>query len=59
MADYFSQFSCVLDVGMANKAIAALDLYLRLREDDAASDDPEFTGFALSLKDGRQYSVGL
>ena len=52
MADYFTHFSCVLDVGTANKAIAALDLYLRLREEDEASDDPEFSGFALSLQDG-------
>ena len=52
MADYFTHFSCVLDVGTANKAIAALDLYLRLREEDEASDHPEFSGFALSLQDG-------
>ena len=25
MADYFTQFSCVLDVGTADKALAALD----------------------------------
>ena len=34
MADYFTYFSCVLNVGTAEKAIAALDLFLRLREED-------------------------
>ena len=29
MADYFTQFSCVLDVGTPDKAVAALDLFLR------------------------------
>lgn len=57
MADYFTQFSCVLDVGTPDKAIAALDLLLRLREEDEASDDPEFSGFALSLPDGPGSSV--
>ena len=57
MADYFTQFSCVLDVGTADKALAALDLFLRLREEDEATDDPEFSGFALSLQDGLGTSV--
>ena len=57
MADYFTQFSCVLDVGTPDKAAAALDLFLRLREADEASEDPEFSGFALSLQDGPGSSV--
>lgn len=57
MADYFTQFSCVLDVGAPDKAVTALDLFLRLREEDEASDDPEFSGFALSLQDGPGCSV--
>ncbi|PTX39803.1 hypothetical protein IQ03_04457 [Gemmobacter caeni] len=57
MADYFTQFSCVLDVGTPEKAVAALDLFLRLREEDEASDDPEFSGFALSLPDGPGSSI--
>lgn len=57
MADYFTQFSCVLDVGTPEKAVAALDLFLRLREEDKDSDDPEFLGFALSLPDGPGSSV--
>lgn len=57
MADYFTQFSCVLDVGAPDKSVAALDLFLRLREEDEASDDPEFSGFAFSLPDGPGSSV--
>lgn len=57
MADYFTQFSCVLDVGTPDKAVTALDLFLRLREEDEASDDPEVSGFALSLPDGPGSSV--
>ena len=57
MAYYFTQFSCVLDAGTPDKAVAALDLFLRLREEDEASDDPEFSGFALLLQDGPGSSV--
>lgn len=57
MADYFTQFSCVLDVETPDKAVAALDLFLHLREEDEASDDPEYSGFALSLPDGPGSSV--
>jgi hypothetical protein len=57
VADYFTQFSCTLDVGTPDKAVTALDLFLRLREEDEASDDPEFSGFALSLPDGPGSSV--
>lgn len=57
MADYFTQFSCVLDVGSADRAVAALDLFLRLREEEEDADDPEFSGFALSLQDGPGSSV--
>ena len=52
MADYFTHFSCVLDVGTPEKAVAALDLVLRLRAEEEDADDPEFSGFALSLQDG-------
>lgn len=57
MADYFTQFSCTLDVGTPEKAVTALDLFLRLREEDEASDDQEVLGFALSLPDGPGSSV--
>ena len=57
MADYFTHFSCALDVRSPEKAIAALDLFLRLREEDEASDDPQVSGFALGLQDGPGGSV--
>lgn len=57
MADYFTHFSCVLDVGTPEKAIAALELFQRLQEEDETSDHPEFSGFALALQDGPGSSV--
>lgn len=39
MADYFTHFSCVLDVGSPEKAIAALDRLTRLHLDEEGSDD--------------------
>lgn len=57
MADYFTHFSCVLDAGTAAKAVRALDLLLRLREEDEDSDDPQYSGFALALQDGPGSSV--
>jgi hypothetical protein len=57
MADYFTHFSCVLDAGTPEKAVQALDLFLRLREEDEDSDDPQFSGFALALQDGPGSSV--
>jgi len=57
VADYFTQFSCALDVGTPDKAATALDLFLRLREEEEASDDPEVSGFALSMPDGPGSSV--
>ena len=43
MADYFTHFSCVLDVGSPEKAIAALDLLTRLHLDEEGSDDPAYS----------------
>jgi hypothetical protein len=57
VADYFTHFSCVLDVGTPEKAVAALDLVLRLRAEEEGADDPTFSGFALSLQDGPGSSV--
>ena len=57
MADYFTHFSCVLDVGSPEKAIAALDLLTRLHLDEEASDDPEYSGFAMSQQDGPGSSI--
>ena len=57
MADYFTHFSCVLDVGTPTKATAALELLDRLRLEEEDADDPEFSGFTLSLQDGPGSSV--
>ena len=57
MADYFTHFSCVLDVGSPEKARAALDLLTRLHLEEEDASDPIFSGFALSLQDGPGSSV--
>ena len=38
MADYFTHFSCLLDVGTPENAARALDLYNRLSEEGASVD---------------------
>lgn len=48
MADYSTDFSCVLDVGTPDNAARALDLYNRLPEENA-SEDPPSEGFDLSI----------
>lgn len=57
MADYFTHFSCVLDVGSPEKAIAAVDLLTRLHLDEEGADDPEYSGFVLSQQDGLGSSI--
>jgi hypothetical protein len=49
MADYFTHFSCLLDVGTPENAARALDLYNRLSE-DGASEEPPSEGFLLSIQ---------
>ena len=49
MADYFTHFSCLLDVGTPEKAARALDLYNRLSE-AGASEEPPSDGFLLSIQ---------
>lgn len=48
MADYFTHFSCLLDVGTPDNAARALDLYNDLCAEGAAEDPPS-DGFLLSL----------
>ena len=48
MANYFTRFSCLLDVGTPDNAARALDLYNRLSKDDA-SEDPPSDDFLLSI----------
>ena len=49
MADYFTHFSCLLDVGTPGNAARALDLYNRLSE-IGASEEPPSEGFLLSIQ---------
>ena len=49
MADYFTHFSCLLDVGAPEKAALALDLYNALSA-EGASEDPPSEGFLLSIQ---------
>lgn len=49
MADFFTHFSCVLDVGTPENAARALDLYQTFK-DDAAREDVPSDGFLLSIQ---------
>ena len=49
MADYFTHFSCLLDVGTPENAARALDLYNTLSA-EGASEDPPSEGFLLSIQ---------
>ena len=49
MADYFTHFSYLLDVGTAENASRALDLYNALTE-EGASEEPPSDGFLLSIQ---------
>ncbi len=49
MADYFTHFSCLLDVGTPENAARALDLYNKLSA-DGASEEPPSDGFLLSIQ---------
>lgn len=51
MADYYTHFSCLLDVGTPEIAACAVDLYLRLQEEDQDRDNPEWGGFDVSQVD--------
>jgi hypothetical protein len=48
MADYFTHFSCLLDVGTSGNAARALDIYNDLCA-QSASEDPPSDGFLLSV----------
>ena len=57
MADYFTHFSCLLDVGSAEKAARAVDFFVELRELDDQAEEPQFHGFDLSRQDGPDSSI--
>ena len=52
MADYFTHFSCLLDVGTPYKAARALALFEELRAADQDADDPEVAGFDIVNRPG-------
>ncbi len=49
MADYFTNFSCLLDVGTPENAARALEIYTLLSEEDGA-EEPFSEGFLLSIQ---------
>ena len=49
MADYFTRFSCLLDVGTHDNAARAVNLYNKLSE-DGAQEDPPSDGFLVSIQ---------
>ena len=51
MADYFTHFSCLIDVGTPDKAARALALFQSLRAADQDGDDPGVVGFTLARQD--------
>ena len=57
MADYFTHFSCLLDVGTPDKAARALALFQSLRAADQDADDPEVAGFDLAHQDAPEGST--
>ena len=57
MADYFTHFSCLLDVGCPDKATRALALFQKLRVADQDADDLEVAGFNLVRQDSPEGST--
>jgi hypothetical protein len=57
MADYFTHFSCLLDVGTPGKAALALALFQELRAADQDADEPEVAGFGLTCRDAPEGST--
>lgn len=54
MADYFTHFSCLLDVGTPSNAALAVALFQQLRLE---ADEPQVSGFDLSIQDGPDSSI--
>ena len=57
MADYFTHFSCLLDVGTPDKATRALALFQELRAADQDADYPEVAGFDIARQDAPEGSA--
>ena len=56
MANYYTHFSCLLDVGTSDKAARALALFKELRAADQDADDPEVAGLTLVRQDAHEGS---
>lgn len=54
MADYFTHFSCLIDVGTPEKAAAAMAILERCRSEDKETDEPQFRDFDISPQDEGQ-----
>jgi hypothetical protein len=57
MADYFTHFSCLLDVGTPDKAARGLALFQSMRAADQDADDPQVAGFGLVRQDVPEGSI--
>jgi hypothetical protein len=57
MADYFTHFSSLLDVGSPDKAARALALFQSLPAADQNADDPEVAGLTLVRQDAPEGST--
>jgi hypothetical protein len=63
MADYYTHFSCLLDLGSAGKAAKALEIYRRMDSGEEDGDDTlaglygGCLGFEVQLQDGSDGSV--
>ena len=57
MADYFTHFSCLLDVGTPDKAARPLALFQELRDADQDADDPEVAGLIIVRQDAPEGSA--
>lgn len=57
MADYFTHFSCVIDVGTPDKASRAYEAFLALRNDAYAETEALCCGFDLSIQNDPSGSV--
>ena len=56
MADYFTHFSCLIDVGSPDKAVRALALFQELRAAEQDADEPDVAGFDLVHQDAPEGS---
>ncbi|MGA0542695.1 hypothetical protein [Neotabrizicola sp. VNH66] len=54
MADYFTHFSCLIDVGTPERAAAATAIYQRCRAEDEETEEPQYRGFDLSPQEEGQ-----